>query len=137
MSFCCLLYFFHLREIENHIRISTCNPEFLDKPNIQEYALTLLTMYCFVLPSPSLAPLAFLSPIPRQNSGKLKSLWLSSTIFKQVAPLEIHKENLLDVEEQLQFLIHVVEGVTIEHFLPLLKGSFSRWLWHSLGIQVG
>lgn len=92
-------------------------------------------MYCFARPSPSLDPLAFLSPIPRQNSGKLK---FSVVIYyKQVAPLEVHQENLLDVEEQLQFLIYVLEGVTIDHSLPLLKGSFSRWLWQSLGIQVG
>ncbi|PHT48075.1 Protein PHYLLO, chloroplastic [Capsicum baccatum] len=90
-------------------------------------------MYCFVRPSPSLDPLAFLSPIPRQNSGKLKFSFV--IYYKQVAPLEVHQENLLDVEEQLQFLIYVLEGVTIDHSLPLLKGSFSHWLWQSLGIQ--
>ncbi|XP_060185317.1 protein PHYLLO, chloroplastic isoform X1 [Lycium barbarum] len=71
------------------------------------------------------------------REGFIISLYLEdgNTGYGEVAPLEIHKENLLDVEEQLQFLIHVVEGVTIDHCLPLLKGSFSRWLWHSLGIQ--
>nr|XP_016472808.1 PREDICTED: protein PHYLLO, chloroplastic-like isoform X2 [Nicotiana tabacum] len=71
------------------------------------------------------------------REGFIISLFLEdgNTGYGEVAPLEIHKENLLDVEEQLQFLMHVVKGVAIDHFLPLLKGSFSRWLWHSLGIQ--
>lgn len=58
-------------------------------------------------------------------------------MLEQVAPLEIHKENLLDVEEQLQFLVHSMEGNTISNNLPLLKGSFSTWIWSSLGIPVG
>ncbi|KAJ8564701.1 hypothetical protein K7X08_001161 [Anisodus acutangulus] len=71
------------------------------------------------------------------REGFIISLYLEdgNTGYGEVAPLEIHKENLLDVEEQLQFLVHVVEGVNIDHFLPLLKGSFSRWFWHTLGIQ--
>lgn len=58
-------------------------------------------------------------------------------MLEQVAPLEIHKENLLDVEEQLRFLIHTIEGNTISDNLPLLKGSFSYWIWNNLGIPVG
>ncbi|XP_004237229.1 protein PHYLLO, chloroplastic isoform X1 [Solanum lycopersicum] len=71
------------------------------------------------------------------REGFIISLCLEdgNTGYGEVAPLEIHQENLLDVEEQLQFLIHVVEGATIDHSLPLLKGSFSRWLWQRLGIQ--
>lgn len=71
------------------------------------------------------------------REGIIISLYLEDgyTGYGEVAPLEIHQENLLAVEEQLQFLIHVVEGATIDHTLPLLKGSFSRWLWQSLGIQ--
>ncbi|XP_016572692.2 protein PHYLLO, chloroplastic isoform X3 [Capsicum annuum] len=71
------------------------------------------------------------------REGFVISLYLEdgSTGYGEVAPLEVHQENLLDVEEQLQFLIYVLEGVTIDHSLPLLKGSFSRWLWQSLGIQ--
>ncbi|KAK6133984.1 hypothetical protein DH2020_032275 [Rehmannia glutinosa] len=57
--------------------------------------------------------------------------------FGEVAPLEIHKENLLDVEEQLRFLIHAIEGKTINNILPLLKSSVSSWIWNSLGIPVG
>ncbi|XP_071926454.1 protein PHYLLO, chloroplastic isoform X3 [Coffea arabica] len=62
------------------------------------------------------------------------SLEDGSTGYGEVAPLEIHKENLLDVEEQLRFLIHMLEGAKIDYFLPLLKGSFSAWIWHTLGI---
>ncbi|CAN4125211.1 unnamed protein product [Withania somnifera] len=71
------------------------------------------------------------------REGFIISLYLEdgNTGYGEVAPLEIHQESLVDVEEQLQFLIHIVEGVTIDHSLPLLKGSFSRWLWRSLGIQ--
>ncbi|KAK6114749.1 hypothetical protein DH2020_007018 [Rehmannia glutinosa] len=54
--------------------------------------------------------------------------------FGEVAPLEIHKENLLDVEEQLRFLIHAIEGKAINNILPLLKSSVSSWIWNSLGI---
>ncbi|CAL5350003.1 unnamed protein product [Camellia sinensis] len=54
-----------------------------------------------------------------------------------VAPLEIHEENLIDVEEQLWFLIHAVQAVKISYLLPLLKGSFSSWIWNSLGILPG
>ncbi|KAI8022315.1 hypothetical protein LOK49_LG03G02555 [Camellia lanceoleosa] len=54
-----------------------------------------------------------------------------------VAPLEIHEENLIDVEEQLRFLIHAVQAAKISYLLPLLKGSFSSWIWNSLGILPG
>lgn len=59
------------------------------------------------------------------------------TFIEQVAPIEIHKENLMDVEEQLRFLIHVIKGTQIIFSLPLLKGSFTSWLWNNLGIHVG
>ncbi|KAL2234920.1 UNVERIFIED_CONTAM: Protein PHYLLO, chloroplastic [Sesamum indicum] len=65
------------------------------------------------------------------------SLEDGSTGFGEVAPLEIHKENLVDVEEQLRFLIHVIEGNTINNILPLLKCSVSSWIWNSLGIPPG
>lgn len=50
--------------------------------------------------------------------------------------MEIHKEDLLDVEEQLRCLIHMIQGAGISYYLPLLKGSFSSWIWKSLGIPV-
>ncbi|CAK9155708.1 unnamed protein product [Ilex paraguariensis] len=57
--------------------------------------------------------------------------------FGEVSPLEIHKENLLDAEEQLRFLGRIIGGAKIDYFLPLLKGSFSSWIWNSLGIPPG
>ncbi|PKU61520.1 protein PHYLLO, chloroplastic isoform X1 [Dendrobium catenatum] len=54
--------------------------------------------------------------------------------YGEIAPIEIHKENLLDVEEQLRFLVHVMEGAELSCLLPLLRGSFSRWIWKILGI---
>jgi hypothetical protein len=58
-------------------------------------------------------------------------------VIEQVAPLEIHKENLADVEEQLLFLLHVIKGIKINVSLPILKGSFTSWIWSNLGIMVG
>lgn len=55
----------------------------------------------------------------------------------QIAPLEIHEENLQDVEEQLRFLIHVMEGAKINYMLPTLKGLYSSWIRSELGIMVG
>eukprot|EP00257_Ricinus_communis_P024903 XP_025012317.1 protein PHYLLO, chloroplastic isoform X2 [Ricinus communis] len=52
----------------------------------------------------------------------------------EVAPIEIHKEDMLDVEEQLRFLLHVIKGTKISFSLPLLKESFSSWIWNNLGI---
>ncbi|KAL5725660.1 hypothetical protein ACHQM5_008779 [Ranunculus cassubicifolius] len=54
--------------------------------------------------------------------------------FGEVAPLEIHKENLQDVEEQLRFLIHIIQGTKLSHLLPLLRGTFSSWIRDHLGI---
>lgn len=58
----------------------------------------------------------------------------NSSGFGEVAPIEIHKEDLLDVEAQLRFLVHKIEGSEISYLLPLLRGSFSHWIWRSLGI---
>ncbi|KAI9169285.1 hypothetical protein LWI28_010195 [Acer negundo] len=72
------------------------------------------------------------------REGFILSLYLEdgSVGYGEVAPLEIHKENLLDVEEQLQFFRHVIEGAKISLFLPLLKGSFSSWIRNVLGIPA-
>ncbi|XP_039036473.1 protein PHYLLO, chloroplastic-like [Hibiscus syriacus] len=56
--------------------------------------------------------------------------------YGEVAPLEICQENLLDVEEQLRFLFHATEGASINYFLPMLKSSFSSWIWKTLGIPA-
>ena len=57
--------------------------------------------------------------------------------FQQAAPISIHREDLDDVEEQLRFLVHVVQGTEINSLLPTLSGSFSSWFWTHLGIKVG
>lgn len=57
-------------------------------------------------------------------------------IGRQIAPLEIHEENLQDVEEQLRFLVHALEGATISYHLPLLRESFSVWMWRVIGVLV-
>ncbi|XP_073287012.1 protein PHYLLO, chloroplastic isoform X2 [Primulina huaijiensis] len=70
------------------------------------------------------------------RDGFVVSLTLEdgSTGYGEVAPLEIHLENLQDVEEQLRFLTHVMEGKTVDNVIPLLKYSFSSWIWNNLGI---
>ncbi|TYK09049.1 protein PHYLLO [Cucumis melo var. makuwa] len=52
----------------------------------------------------------------------------------EVSPLDIHRENLLDVEEQLKCLIPILKGAKISSSIPLLRGSFSSWIFHELGI---
>ncbi|XP_022149055.1 protein PHYLLO, chloroplastic isoform X2 [Momordica charantia] len=70
------------------------------------------------------------------REGFILSLFLEdgSLGLGEVSPLDIHKENLLDVEEQLKCLIYVLKGAKISSFLPLLRGSFSSWICHELGI---
>ncbi|XP_052198857.1 protein PHYLLO, chloroplastic isoform X2 [Diospyros lotus] len=73
------------------------------------------------------------------REGYIIALFLEdgSVGFGEVAPLEIDKESLIGVEEQIRFLIHLIRQTKISHLLPLLKGSFSSWLWNSLGILPG
>ncbi|XP_058184561.1 protein PHYLLO, chloroplastic isoform X7 [Rhododendron vialii] len=73
------------------------------------------------------------------REGFIIALFLEdgSVGFGEVAPLEIHEENLIDVEDQLRFLIHAIQEEKISCFLPLLKGSISSWIWTSLGILPG
>ncbi|XP_077237681.1 2-oxoglutarate decarboxylase/hydro-lyase/magnesium ion-binding protein isoform X2 [Tasmannia lanceolata] len=70
------------------------------------------------------------------REGFILTLFLEdgSLGFGEVAPIEIHKEDLLDVEQQLRFLIHMIQGAEICYFLPLLKGFFSSWIWRSIGV---
>ncbi|KAK3004036.1 hypothetical protein RJ639_019334 [Escallonia herrerae] len=70
------------------------------------------------------------------REGFILSLCLDdgSLGFGEVAPLQFEEESLLDVEHQLRFLIHLIEGANISFPLPLLKGSFSYWIWNSLGL---
>ncbi|XP_006647426.2 protein PHYLLO, chloroplastic [Oryza brachyantha] len=53
--------------------------------------------------------------------------------FGEVAPIEIHEEDLLDVEEQLRFLFHRMKDAKLD-VVPLLRGSFSNWIWTNIGI---
>ncbi|KAF3773187.1 PHYLLO protein [Nymphaea thermarum] len=53
----------------------------------------------------------------------------------EVAPMEIHSEDLVDVEEQLRFLCHRIQGVELCPLLPLFRGSFTLWMWRTIGIQ--
>lgn len=55
---------------------------------------------------------------------------------EQVAPLDSNRENLMDVEGQLQLFLHLMKGAKVHHMLPLLNGSFSSWIWSELGITV-
>lgn len=55
---------------------------------------------------------------------------------EQVAPLDSSTENLMDVEGQLQLILHLMKGAKISQMLPLLNGSFSSWIWSELGITV-
>lgn len=41
----------------------------------------------------------------------------------------------MDVEEQLRFIFHMLKDCVLD-VIPLLKGSFSNWIWTSLGIPV-
>lgn len=99
-------------------------------------ALSLIS--CLTLKSLcSLILLAVFSTSLCSEKNRSSFCFLMLYCLQQVAPLEIHEENLSDVEEQLRFLVHVVEGAKIHFFLPLLKGSFSSWIWNTLGILVG
>ncbi|MCL7043110.1 hypothetical protein MKW94_015470 [Papaver nudicaule] len=70
------------------------------------------------------------------REGFLISLYLDDgTVgFGEIAPLEIHKESMSDVEEQLRFLLHAIQGAKISYLLPLLSRSFSSWFWEQFGI---
>ncbi|XP_038893380.1 protein PHYLLO, chloroplastic isoform X5 [Benincasa hispida] len=70
------------------------------------------------------------------REGFILSLYLEdgSLGLGEISPLDIHRESLLDVEEQLKCLIHILKGAKIRSSIPLLRGSFSSWIFHELGI---
>ncbi|XP_010551342.1 PREDICTED: protein PHYLLO, chloroplastic isoform X2 [Tarenaya hassleriana] len=72
------------------------------------------------------------------REGYVLSLTLEdgSIGYGEVAPLDIHGENLMDIEAQLQLVLHVMKGAKISHMLPLLNGSISSWIWSELGITA-
>lgn len=69
------------------------------------------------------------------HEGFILKLCMDDSIigFGEVAPIEIHEEEMIDVEEQLRFLFHKVKDCDL-NIVPLLRGSFSNWIWESLGI---
>uniref|UniRef100_A0A0E0CMI1 Mandelate racemase/muconate lactonizing enzyme C-terminal domain-containing protein n=1 Tax=Oryza meridionalis TaxID=40149 RepID=A0A0E0CMI1_9ORYZ len=71
------------------------------------------------------------------HEGFILKLCVGDSIvgFGEVAPIEIHEEDLLDVEEQLRFLFHRMKDAELD-VVPLLRGSFSNWIWTSLGIPT-
>ncbi|XP_057478284.1 protein PHYLLO, chloroplastic isoform X2 [Actinidia eriantha] len=97
------------------------------------------SLYRILLYAPPTSTSAQDDPRSCYREGFIVTLSLEdgSMGFGEVAPLEIHQENLIDVEDQLRFLIHVIQQKKISYFLPLLKGSFSSWIWKVLGILPG
>ncbi|GMP83009.1 hypothetical protein CsSME_00037095 [Camellia sinensis var. sinensis] len=97
------------------------------------------SLYRIQLCAPPTSTSVYYDPRSYYREGFIVVLSLEdgSVGFGEVAPLEIHEENLIDVEEQLRFLIHAVQAAKISYLLPLLKGSFSSWIWNSLGILPG
>ncbi|KAL9680073.1 hypothetical protein QQ045_017948 [Rhodiola kirilowii] len=75
-------------------------------------------------------------PTMYQREGFIATIYLEdgSVGHGEVSPLDIHKENLVDIEGQLCYLSHVLKGVEISYALPLMKGSFSTWIWSNLGL---
>ncbi|XP_062111267.1 protein PHYLLO, chloroplastic isoform X2 [Humulus lupulus] len=71
------------------------------------------------------------------REGFILSLSLEdgSVGFGEVSPFNVSNANLLEVEEQLRFLLYKMKEAEIDCFLPLLKGSFSSWIWTHLGIR--
>ncbi|KAI7980537.1 hypothetical protein LOK49_Contig138G00007 [Camellia lanceoleosa] len=97
------------------------------------------SLYRIQLCAPPTSTAVYYDPMSCYREGFIVVLSLEdgSVGFGQVTPLEIHEDNLIDVEEQLRFLIHAVQAAKISYLLPLLKGSFSSWIWNSLGILPG
>uniref|UniRef100_A0A1J3CVU3 Protein PHYLLO, chloroplastic n=1 Tax=Noccaea caerulescens TaxID=107243 RepID=A0A1J3CVU3_NOCCA len=56
--------------------------------------------------------------------------------YGEVAPLDGNRENLLDVEGQLQLVLHLMKGAKFSYMLSLLNGSISSWIWSELGITA-
>nr|XP_051209292.1 protein PHYLLO, chloroplastic isoform X2 [Lolium perenne] len=69
------------------------------------------------------------------HEGFILKLCMDANIvgFGEVAPIEIHEEDMVDVEEQLRFLFHRVKDCEL-NVVPLLRGSLSNWIWTSIGI---
>ncbi|CAH2066254.1 unnamed protein product [Thlaspi arvense] len=72
------------------------------------------------------------------REGFILSLTLDngSIGYGEVAPLDSNRENLMDVEGQLQLILHLMKGAKFSYMLPLLNGSISSWVWSELGITA-
>ncbi|XP_023642879.1 protein PHYLLO, chloroplastic isoform X2 [Capsella rubella] len=72
------------------------------------------------------------------REGFILSLTLEdgSIGYGEVAPLDSNVENLIDVEGQLQLVLHLMNGAKFSYMLPLLNGSISSWIWSELGITA-
>lgn len=94
------------------------------------------SLYRIQLHAPPTSVSANSNPLTSYRDGFIVVLSLEggSKGYGEVAPLEFHKENLVDVEEQLRFFIHILKGAKLSYLVPLLKGSLSSWFWNSLGI---
>ncbi|XP_015952579.1 protein PHYLLO, chloroplastic isoform X1 [Arachis duranensis] len=106
----------------------------------QHYLYKIRTMKClryrFALSAPPTSASVGDNHDEFYREGFIISLILEdgSVGFGEVAPIEIHRENLVDAEYQLRFLVHIMQQVNISCFLSLLKGTFSYWIWNELGI---
>jgi hypothetical protein len=80
-------------------------------------------------------PNKYISDFVLSQTKTLQSMCPGPPFIYQVAPIEIHEEDLLDVEEQLRLVFHWVKDSVLD-VIPLLKGSFSNWIWTRHGIPV-
>ncbi|XP_043715830.1 protein PHYLLO, chloroplastic isoform X2 [Telopea speciosissima] len=109
-----------------------CSSLFLGKIKRMEYSL-----YRIELCAPHTSTPSSCNSEGFYREGFILTLSLNdgSVGFGEVAPMEIHKEKLQDVEEQLRCILHLIQGAEISYLLPLRNGSFSSWIWERLGIK--
>ncbi|KAH9297375.1 hypothetical protein KI387_029057, partial [Taxus chinensis] len=56
--------------------------------------------------------------------------------YGEVAPIGPHSEDMLDVEEQLRFLVHRAHNMSLNFLMSLLNDSLSGWMWRDIGIPA-
>ncbi|KAH7688939.1 isochorismate synthase / 2-succinyl-5-enolpyruvyl-6-hydroxy-3-cyclohexene-1-carboxylate synthase / 2-succinyl-6-hydroxy-2,4-cyclohexadiene-1-carboxylate synthase / O-succinylbenzoate synthase protein [Dioscorea alata] len=108
-----------------------------DTPSICKITKMEYSVYRIKLCAPPTSSLVNDSSSSFNREGLILSLELDdgSLGFGEVAPLEIHQEDMEDVEEQVRFLLDIIKGVEISCLFSLLKGSISCWIWRCLGVQ--
>ncbi|KAJ4961763.1 hypothetical protein NE237_021673 [Protea cynaroides] len=109
-----------------------CSGLFLGRIQKMEYSLYRIELFAPRTSTPSSH-----NPARFYREGFILTLSLEdgSVGFGEVAPMEMHKENLQDVEEQLRCILHLIQGARISYLLPLRKGSFSSWIQEKLGLK--